>query len=270
LFLGQLQKAAIFHAVGCRLMASLGANTIKVPPMNVDEMEQPNSPWRAVNQLRVLFWLNYWQDKEICLRTGQPPSINDDDCDLTLPHGYVGIKYIDDAVQLSPSDDAAIPILAGDVRLDILKSKAYKLLYSAKALRKSDVELIKDIRRLDDALEEWRLSVPAKFRPSLCLREHKNHSDLSPVRAMERLMIQLEYRNLMAKVHHATGRCRLWHDRNNSELGGVSSSLALAVEASRSTLFYLRGTAHALMGEVFWYVSMGCPARVAVFMTLRK
>lgn len=246
-------------------MASLGANTIKVPLTNVDEFDERDLSWRAMNQLRILFWLSYWQDKEICLRTGQPPSINDDDCDLTLPHGYLGVKYVDDTTQASLSDDTTLPILAGDVRLDILKSKAYKLLYSANALRKSDVELIKDIRRLDDALEEWRLSVPAKFRPSLSLREHKNHLGLSPARAMERLMIQLEYRNLMAKVHHATGRCRSWHNRNNSELEGVSSSLALAVEASRSTLFYLRGAAHSLMGEVFWYVEMGCLHHEAIF-----
>ena len=38
--------------------------------------------------LRNLFWLCYSLDKEMVLRLGQPPSINDEHCNLTLPLGY--------------------------------------------------------------------------------------------------------------------------------------------------------------------------------------
>ncbi|KAL4938498.1 hypothetical protein BDV06DRAFT_200820 [Aspergillus oleicola] len=38
--------------------------------------------------LRDLFWLCYSWDKDICLRLGQPLSINDTACDLALPEDY--------------------------------------------------------------------------------------------------------------------------------------------------------------------------------------
>ena len=38
--------------------------------------------------LRHLFWLCYVLDKDISLRTGRPPVIADQFCDLTLPEGY--------------------------------------------------------------------------------------------------------------------------------------------------------------------------------------
>jgi len=248
LLLGQLQKAAVFHSVACRMMFTLGANTIVVPPWS----SLAGHDWRVKNQLRKLFWMVYCNDKEISLRTGQPPSINDDDCDLTLPQGYLDFKYVDDMPEFEHLllDDTAAPLLPGDVRLDIIKSRTYTLLYSAKAMRKSDAEVIRDIRQLDDELEAWRLSVPARFRPSLSLREELPRPDLSEPRRMERFMIHVEYHHLVATIHEATGRCRSWTAQQSME--GVRSSLALAVEASRSTMVYLRANVHHLMGEVFW------------------
>ncbi|KAK4041310.1 hypothetical protein C8A01DRAFT_14896 [Parachaetomium inaequale] len=190
MLLGQLQKAAVFHSVACRMMFTLGANTIVVPPLT----SLADHTWRVKNQLRKLFWMIYCNDKEISLRTGQPPSINDDDCDLTLPHSYVDFKYVDDMPEFEHLllDDRAVPLLPGDVRLDIIKSKTYTLLYSARAMRKSDVELIRDIRQLDDELEAWRASVPPNFRPTLALREDQVQPHLSEPRKMERIMIHVE------------------------------------------------------------------------------
>jgi len=250
LLLGQLQKAAVIHSVACRMMFTLGANTAVVPPLT----SLPDHPWRVKNQLRKLFWMIYCNDKEISLRTGQPPSINDDDCDLTLPHGYLDFKYVDDIPEFENLllDDTAVPLLPGDVRLDIIKSKTYTLLYSARAMRKSDAEVIRDIRQLDDELEAWRLSVPPGFRPSLSLREEPPQPDLSELRRMERFMVHVEYHHLVATIHEATGRCRSWINQQGYDMEGVSSSLELAVEASRSTMYHIRTIVPNLMGEVFW------------------
>ncbi|KAL2270586.1 hypothetical protein VTJ83DRAFT_2770 [Remersonia thermophila] len=249
LLLGQLQKSSVYHSVACRMMLTLGANTTVVPPLTAHEM--PDSAWRYKNHLRKLFWMIYCNDKEISLRTGQPPSINDDDCDMTLPHAYVDFKYVDDIPEFEPllMDDTAVPILPGDIRLDMIKSRTYAMLYSARAMRKSDAELIRDIRQLDDELEAWRMSVPPSFRPSLALREQQSQMDLSDPRKMERNMIHFQYHHLVATIHAATGRCR---SVSGYEVEGVNSSLALAVEASRSTLLYARVIVHELMGEVFW------------------
>ncbi|KAK4152099.1 hypothetical protein C8A00DRAFT_44791 [Chaetomidium leptoderma] len=192
LLLGQLQKAAVFHSLACRMMFTLGANTIVVPPLSAHE--GADDGWRCKNQLRKLFWMIYCIDKEISLRTGQPPSINDDDCDLALPDGYVDFKYLHDIPEFEALllDDTAVPLLPGDIRLDIIKSKTYTMLYSARAMRKSDAEVVMDIRRLDEELEAWRLSVPTGFRPSLSLRQDQVQPDLSEPRKMERVMIHLE------------------------------------------------------------------------------
>ncbi|KAL1843555.1 hypothetical protein VTJ49DRAFT_1148 [Mycothermus thermophilus] len=251
LLLGQLQKSSVYHSVACRMMFTLGANTTVVPALSPHEV--PDSTWRLKNHLRKLFWMIYCNDKEISLRTGQPPSINDDDCDMTLPHAYLDFKYVDDMPEFEPllMDDTAVPILPGDIRLDMIKSRTYTMLYSARAMRKSDAELIRDIRQLDDELEAWRMSVPLGFRPSLSLREQQVQPDLSEPRQMERNMIRFEYHHLVATIHAATGRCRSW-SASCYEVEGVNSSLALAVEASRSTLLYARAIVHDLMGEVFW------------------
>jgi hypothetical protein len=252
LMLGQLQKASVYHSIACRMMFTLGANTVVVPPLS--SHQAVDRSWRVKNHLRKLFWMVYCNDKELPLRTGQPPSINDDDCDLTLPHGYLDLKYVDDRPELGAlaMDDTAAPLLPGDIRLDFIKSKTYSLLYSARAVRKSAAELIRDIRQLDDELEAWRLSVPLGFRPLLSLREGQEHPELSEPRKMERLMIHVEYHHLVATVHAAAGRCRSWSAQPSFEMEGASSSLALTVEASRSTLFYIHAIVPNLMGEVFW------------------
>jgi hypothetical protein len=233
------------------MMFTLGANTTTVPPLSGEQ--GLDHTWRTKNQLRKIFWMVYCIDKDISLRTGQPPSINDDDCDMTLPQGYLDFKYVDDiaAFEHLLMDDTAVPLLPGDMRLDMIKSRTYTLLYSARAMRKSDAELVQNIRQLDDELEAWRLSVPLGFRPSLSLREQQARPELSEPRKMERHMIHLEYHHLVATIHAATGRCRSWRAQS-FEMEGVNSSLALAVEASRSTLLYTRAVVHNLMGEVFW------------------
>jgi len=251
LMLGQLQKAAVYNSLACRMLFTLGGHTIVVPLPK----SPPSLDWRYDNQLRKMFWMLYSCDKEISLRTGQPPSINDDDCDLTLPHGYVEAKYLEEDMQEADAallNDTAVPLFPGDLRLDMLKSKTYQLLYSARALRKSDAELIRDIRELDDELEAWRLAVPPTFRPWLSLR-HDQPTSMSELRHMERVMVYVEYHRLIAAIHAATGRCSSWSTDKPFEMPeGVGSSMALAVEASRSTLFFIKAIVQNLMGEVFW------------------
>jgi hypothetical protein len=252
--LGHLQKAAVLHSVACRMMFTLGANTISLPPLSADQTA--DRAWRVKNQLRKLFWMIYFNDKEISLRTGQPPSIHDDDCDLTLPQGYLSLKYMEDMPEIEPLllDDITVPLLPGDLRLDIIKSAIYRLLYSPRAQRKSDAELVRDIRQLDDELEAWRLSVPHGFRPalSLSLQEDRSQPNQAEPRKMEKLMVHVEYYHLVATIHEAAGRCCSWTGRQSFEVEGIASSRALAVEASRSTLVYLRAIVHNLIGEAFW------------------
>ncbi|KAK3321291.1 fungal-specific transcription factor domain-containing protein [Cercophora scortea] len=255
LFSGQIASATMFHSLACRVMFMVGGHTLP-DPWSEHTGHTMDHTVRTSRQLRKLFWLCYIFDKEISIRTGQPPSIDDAHCDLTLPNGYLDIQYLD-YTDVTLLDDAAVPVLPGDLRLSIIKSKACKLLYSVEALRKSDTELLRDIRELDDELERWRLSVPPKHRPTLSIawEASMEHYANAPD-SIRTIVINFEYHYLVATIHRATGRCRSWANAEGGggEMEGVSSSLMLSVEASRSTLLFLRTTVRSLLGEAFWMI----------------
>jgi hypothetical protein len=225
--------------------------------MSNDDEVNGEARWTAQGErhLRKLFWLCYILDKEISFRTGQPPAIGDDHCDLTLPGGYLDIQYLDEYLyaDFAHLDESAVPLLPGDLRLTMVKSKAFKLLYSAQALRKSDADLLRDIRELDEELESWRLSVPQKHRPVLSLPVESSHwSQVDRPKSIRTLVIKFEYHYLMATIHQATSRCRAWAARECGEMDSVKSSLALAVEASRSTLLSMQTAVQGILEAASW------------------
>lgn len=245
----------MYLSSACRIMFMLGGHVGPDPwTQPCDEGDQgPGSHERR--HLRTLFWLAYTLDKEVALRTGQPPSIVDHHCDLTLPRGYLEIQYLDDHLlaDAARSGGIAIPILPGDLRLAMIKSKACTLLYSVEGLRKSDADLLHDIRELDNELEEWRLSVPKKHRPALSLPTTTSRwSEGDVPRGVRTIFINFEYHHLMATIHQATGRCRAWAFSGSREIQSLKSSLALAVEASRATLLSLRSAVQGLLERASW------------------
>jgi len=224
-------------------------------PWTMPDQDVGSGNWTTHEKrhLRKLFLLCYMLGKEISLRTGQPPSISDGHCDLTLPGGYLDIQYMDEYLDTDVThlDESAVPILPGDLLLIMIKSKACSMLYSAKALQKSDADLLRDIRELDEELEEWRLSVPPKHRPVLFLPQGSPlESDLP--KSIRTIVIRFEYCHLVATIHQATSRCMAWAARESREMDSVRSSLALAVEASRSTLLTLRTPMHELLEDASW------------------
>ncbi|KAH7176766.1 fungal-specific transcription factor [Dactylonectria macrodidyma] len=252
-FCGQVPAAVISHSLACRIAIMLGAHSEPAPRM--PSTARVDHPGRTKCHLRDLFWVCYIFDKELSLRAGNPPSIADEHCDLTLPDGYLEAQYVELEDGKSPSVDQppSTPSFPSDLRLCLIKSKTSKLLYSAEAHRKSDAQLLSDIRELDNELEQWRLSLPAKFRPSLSIcREPHLEIDVKPLLSTRIIMRHVNYHYLMVMIHLASGRCSAWANSKGGELEGVSSSLALSVEASRSTLYYLRAANHALFGGAFW------------------
>ena len=207
---------------------------------------------QSKRHLRKLFWVCYTIDKDLSLRTGQPPAIGDDYCDLTVPEGYHGVQYDDEYfyADVTYPGESTVPLLPGDLRLTMIKSRAYTLLYSIKALGKSDADLLRDVRELDEELETWRLSVPPKHRPVLSLSESTTWSQEDRPRSVRTVLMNFEYHYMMATIHQATSRCRAWTARGSSgEMDSVRSSLALAVEASRSMLMSLRYAVHPLLED---------------------
>ncbi|KAL6859218.1 hypothetical protein J3F83DRAFT_334166 [Trichoderma novae-zelandiae] len=246
---GHLQAACMYHAIACRTVCVLGGHTLAGDPpkdrrLTVQELEE--------RQIRMLFWLCYLFDKDMALRNGLPPIINDEFCDLTLPQEYLETRFSSEA--LSATSDSQRPFLPNDLRLSLLKSKTVSALYSAGSLRKSDAELLRTIRELDEDLENWRASIPPGYAPALSVSKHVKLSDtLNKNTSMLHIELHLDYHYLLNIIHCASGRCVVdWSESGKEMIFGLQSSLDLSIEASRSTLIYLRETAHRLAGEAFW------------------
>lgn len=239
-FLGDLQAAAVSVSIATRLLYAFGAHTLSDSSRSYDK-SVPEC------HIRDLFWLCYSFDKDICLRTGQPPSIHDVCCDLTLPTGYAQLQdsnILRDTVSI---DRHTLPLYPFDLRLSQIKSEAYQDLYSASAHRKSNPEILSSIRALDEALEQWRLSLHPEFRPTLWF------SPDTPVSAMntQTTMLRLAYYHCVTIIHQASERCKSCPE-HGPEHDGIRSSINLTMNASRSTLSYLQTALPVVKGECFW------------------
>ncbi|KAG5928948.1 hypothetical protein E4U60_007563 [Claviceps pazoutovae] len=234
---GRFQASTIYHALACRIVFALGGHrlTVTVPRhrgLTIDEHED--------RHLRMLFWLCYVFDKDIALRTSQPPIIADHFCDLTLPDGYDEYRF-NCRIKSPTSGLVRDPWLPGDLRLSMIKSKTLETLYSCSSLRMSDAELLKTIRELDEDLESWRTSIPEAFSPSLSIRKDvKLAQDAPTSQNMLLIVLHMDYHYLLNTIHCASGRCT-YGDRDPSQAFsfGVQSSFEISVEASRSTLIFL-------------------------------
>ena len=110
-----------------------------------------------IEQRKRVFWVAYFLDKDISLRTGQPPSQNDDDMDVELPsHNLSDIHVGGNVINTTNFFNCRIG-------LGIIQGQVYKRLYSAKALRQSVEEQLLAERELDAMLATWRNSVPIDF-----------------------------------------------------------------------------------------------------------
>ncbi|OQD81585.1 hypothetical protein PENANT_c026G09190 [Penicillium antarcticum] len=237
---GNMRATNYYGGITARLIFMLGGNVLNSQAYSFDKRRQQKD-----RQLRNLFWICYTMDKDIALRTGQPPTISDENCDLTLPPGYLERAFLD-----VEDEDAPFlgPVFPFDLRLSIIKARAHRELYSVSSLRKSDAELLKSIRVLDDELEEWRLSVPPAWRPTMSFSSETS----DPNMGMHSVLLRLNYHLCMAIIHQASGRCKSWMEGQNGMMDGVSSSMALSVEASRSSLCYLEAAEHVVVDGVFW------------------
>ncbi|OQE39310.1 hypothetical protein PENCOP_c007G04277 [Penicillium coprophilum] len=200
---GDLSSADILLAIAVRLLFQLGGN----------QFGCPNASFEERDQVRTLFWMSYTFDKCLFLRTGRPLCIHDDDCDLTLPSNYIA-RTSERGFETEETMDSWTPLFPCDLRLSIAVSNIYRELYSIRGLQKSDADVLMTIRNLDNELEAWRVSFPPQKLSQL--------SDNSSVKIIE-----------------ASSRCKSWNEDIYGMSEGINSSLALAVEASRSSLLYL-------------------------------
>ncbi|KAF7591722.1 hypothetical protein BBP40_001166 [Aspergillus hancockii] len=245
--LGDLSSIDILLSTASRFVYSLGGHLS--PGVSRDSIPRP--VWHC----RKLFWICYTIDRKVCLRTGRPPCINDSYCDLSLPdHFITSIKS-----ELLPSRPDIEPIFLSDLRLSMIESKIFLELYAAPALSKSDAELLRTIRDLDTAVEQWKaLALNGHQIPPL---EPNATLDASHKRAT---LFHMQYLYAVATIHQATTRCSAWIQDQGRIMEGVSSSLVISVGASRQLLQLLYATPLVSQEGSFWYGCHFFPERLFI------
>lgn len=144
----------------------------------------------------------------------------------------------------------------------VIASKVYKNLYSVKASKQSDGELLNTIGELDKELEEWKDGIPIDFRP-----EHEIRASHTPL-ILHVVVLHFAYYNCLTTIHRMSIHHGYWTSRlSNYAIQGLNarplnprvfSSAALCVSAARASIHLIKYIPQGDYACV-WYVGMLAP-----------
>ncbi|KAG6009947.1 hypothetical protein E4U21_000718 [Claviceps maximensis] len=194
-----------------------------------------------IEQRRRVFWIAYMLDKDSCLRSGRPAAQDDDDMNVELPDS-------------DPADNIGnIPLADGKGKMNlfrvmceftVIESRVYKRLYSTRATKQSDGELLNTIGELDQELEDWKDNIPVDFRP-----EHEIKASHAPL-ILQIVMLHLTYYNCLTTIHRMSIHHGYWTSRlSNYAIQGLNSkplnprvfsSAQLCTAAARASISLLK------------------------------
>lgn len=239
------QPSFLLVAAAIRLSHSIGLHK-KGTGFNLNPIE--------IEQRKRVFWLAYMLDKDLCLRAGRPPAQDDDDMNVELPDA-------------DPEDNIGnIPLADGKGKMNlfrtmcefsVIESKVYNRLYSTKATKQSDGELLNAIGELDQELEEWKDNIPIDFRP-----EHEIKANHTPL-ILHVVMLHFAYYNCLTTIHRMSVHHGFWTSRlSNYAIQGLNSralnprvysSAALCTASARASISLLKYIPQGDFNCV-WYV----------------
>ncbi|KAM3459483.1 hypothetical protein MY5147_002781 [Beauveria neobassiana] len=226
------QPSFLLIAAAIRLSHSIGLHK-RGSGFNLNPIE--------IEQRKRVFWIAYMLDKDLCLRSGRPPAQDDDDMNVELPDA-------------NPVDNIGnIPLADGKGKMNlfrvmcefaVIESTVYKQLYSTKATKQSDGELLNTIGELDQQLEEWKDRIPIEFRP-----EHEIKASHTPL-ILHVVMLHFTYYNCLTTIHRMSVHHGYWTSRlANYAIQGLNarplnprvfSSAALSTAAARASISLLK------------------------------
>ncbi|KAH9901865.1 N-terminal binuclear Zn cluster-containing protein [Xylariomycetidae sp. FL2044] len=226
------QPSFLLVAAAIRLSHSIGLHK-RGSGFNLNAIE--------IEQRKRVFWIAYMLDKDICIRSGRPPAQDDDDMNVQLPDA-------------DPADHIGnVPLADGKGKMNlfrvmceltVIESRLYKRLYSTKATKLSDGELLVAISELDKELENWKDSIPIDFRP-----EHEIKASHTPL-IIHIVMLHFSYYNALTTIHRMCVQNGYWTSRlSNYAIQGLNarplnprvfSSASLCASAARATISLLK------------------------------
>ncbi|KAF7587884.1 hypothetical protein BBP40_006620 [Aspergillus hancockii] len=219
-----------------------------------------------VEQRKRVFWIAYLLDKDICLRSGRPPVQDDDDMNVELPS------------EDPPDNIGNVPLSDGKGKFNLfrtlcrfatIESRVYKRLYSAKASKQSDGELLNTIGELDRELEEWKDSIPVDFRP-----EHEIKASHTPL-ILHVVVLHFAYYNCLTTIHRMSVHHGYWTSRlSNYAIQGLNArplnprvflSAVLCVTAARASINLIKYIPHGDFACVWLILYYPVSALVTLF-----
>jgi len=242
------QPSFLLVAAAIRLSHSIGLHK-RGTGFNLNPIE--------IEQRKRVFWIAYMLDKDLCLRSGRPPAQDDDDMNVELPDA-------------DPADHIGnIPLANGKGKmnlfrvmceLSVIQSSIYKRLYSTKASKLSDGELLQTIGELDKELETWKDNIDIDYRP-----EHEIKASHTPL-ILHIAMLHFSYYNALTTIHRMSIHHGLWTSRlANYAIQGLNarplnprvfSSAALCASAARATISLLKYIPQGDFSCVWYVVSI--------------
>lgn len=245
---GECREASITFANACRLVCDLGGHFVlsglALLPQHIPIFDESSR-----YHIRRLFWLCYCSDKDTSLRTGSPPLLTSDHCDVSGPE--------------ESSSQTSWYNQLRDINLAKIKENAIRLLCSPRAFKYTEGELLSHVRQLDDELEEWRLSIDPCDRPRLSIPPDSSISLPSAMSAevcTHIIKLQLDYLFTMINIHTLVRRCGDFERNLPDDLHSVvHSSADLSIEASRSIFRFLGTVVDFWKEDSVWVVSHYAP-----------
>lgn len=230
------QPSFFLVAAAIRLSHSIGLHK-RGSGFHLNEVE--------TEQRKRVFWIAYLLDKDLCLRSGRPPAQDDDDMNVDLPS------------EDPPDNVGNVPLARetseGKTTMNLfrlmctfaqIQSRVYKQLYSVRASRQSDGELLNTIGDLDQALEDWKDSIPIDFRP-----EHEIRANHTPL-IVHVVVLHFAYYNCLTTIHRMSVHHGYWtRGLGDYAIQGLNArplnprvfmSAALCVNAARTSIGLIR------------------------------
>lgn len=209
-----------------------------------------------MDQRRNVFWILYFLDKSISLRTGQPSVIVDDDIGVDLPEEK-------EMFHISPDGSKRYGIFRCHAILARLESSIYQELYSIRARNKSELERLKTVGKLDKELQDWKDSLPLGIRPETPIECPRDQ--FLPV-----VMMHFTYLNALTTIHRASVNHGSWVNFRSKQTGSgfhdqhlnprVYASHSICLSAARSSIELLQRVGiHSPRDNLIWCVSIFSP-----------
>ncbi|KAE8421725.1 hypothetical protein BDV36DRAFT_43061 [Aspergillus pseudocaelatus] len=246
---GRLERARELMSYVARLANDLSSITrLSEPPSGPEGTVAPYCTGDKESTFRTLYWNSFMLDKELAFRTGTPVlMLAESLIPASLDATESPFDYLSRLLPTRYPQNHRTKSSISHLKLSLVMSRVYSELYEPHSLQKSDTEILRTIRALDDELEAWRLSIPKTCRPTLHISDLPTRSTTD----VELLLINLRYHHSLGCIHHAVSRCRPCGPMTEA----LRSSLNLSVRASVSSLEILRATCFTLNREIFWYVA---------------